>query len=308
MNPVAIFILSDVRSGSTLLDQCLGAHPAVVSLGEVHWLRAYVTEDRSVYDPDHALVCSCGARVADCPFWTAVEARVGRPLESLHLRSDLRSPKRSRRAGLGAGRHTGRLLRTLPALSRFKVVRRRFGADALARDLMALYDAVADITGCRFCVDSSKSPFRFRTIHSVDPRRARALILTRDYRAVVHSRMKRGQSLKTAALGWKRKMREIDALTRDLPSTEVCALKYESLCENPRRELERVCDFLGVEFTEKMLSRPTTDVHHIGGSPSKFDTSLTRIVLDRSYENQFSMAELDYIQQIDGATAGKWGY
>jgi hypothetical protein len=187
-------------------------------------------------------------------------------------------------------------------------MRKHFGADALARDLVALYDAVADITGCRFCVDSSKSPFRFRTLHAIDPHRALAIILTRDYRAVVHSRMKRGQSLKAAALGWKRKMREIDALTCDLPSTAVHLLKYESLCESPRRELERVCDFLGVEFSEKMLSRPTTDVHHIGGSPSKFDTSLTRIILDRSYENQFSMAELDSIYRIAGATAGKWGY
>jgi hypothetical protein len=120
--------------------------------------------------------------------------------------------------------------------------------------------------------------------------------------------MKRGQSLKAAALGWKRKMREIGALTGDLPSTTVHLLKYEALCENPRRELERVCEFLGVEFSENMLSRPTTDVHHIGGSPSKFDRSLTRIVLDRSYENRFSKDEVDHIQRIVGATAGKWGY
>jgi hypothetical protein len=308
MNPVAIFILSDVRSGSTLLDQCLGAHPSVVSLGEVHWLRAYVSEDRSVYDPDHPLVCSCGARVAVCPFWTAVAGRVGRPLESLNLRSEMRPPRSQRRTGPETRRHVSRLLRTLPALSRFKVIRNRFGAGALARDLAALYDAVAEVTGCRFCVDSSKSAFRFRALHAVDPRHALAMILTRDYRGVVHSRMKRGQTLKAAALGWKRKMKEIDALTCDLPSTAVFRLKYESLCENPRRELERVCDFLGVEFSEQMLSRPTTDVHHIGGSPSKFDTSLTSIVLDRSYENRFSAAELDQIRRIVGATAAKWGY
>ena len=308
MNPVAIFVLSDVRSGSTLLDQCLGAHPDIVSLGEVHWLRAYVTEDRSVYDPDHPLVCSCGARVAECPFWIAVAARVGRPLESLQLSSDVIPPKSVRRTRRGSRLNIRRVLRTLPALTRLKVVRRVFGGDALARDLVALYDAVADITGCRFCVDSSKSPFRFRTLHATDPRRARAIVLTRDYRAVVHSRMKRGQSLKAAALGWNRKMKEIGALTCDLPSTAVHLLKYEAFCESPQLELERVCEFLGVEFAETMLSRPTTDVHHIGGSPSKFDLSLTRIVLDRSYENQFGTADLEFINRIAGATAAKWGY
>ena len=85
MRRATIFVLSDVRSGSTLLDQCLGAHSDVVSLGELHWLRAYVLQDRSIYDPAHPLVCSCGATVPECDFWRSVAAEVGRPLESLEV-------------------------------------------------------------------------------------------------------------------------------------------------------------------------------------------------------------------------------
>src|SRR5688572_20523667 len=143
MRPVAVFVLSDVRSGSTLLDQCLGAHPKIASLGEVHWLRAYVTEDRSIYNPEHPLVCSCGMRVSDCPFWAAVAVRVGRPLESLHLRSGLRPPRSSRRNELGLKRLSRRLLRAFPAVFRIKGVRERLGSGELARDLAALFDAVA---------------------------------------------------------------------------------------------------------------------------------------------------------------------
>jgi hypothetical protein len=307
-NPVAVFILSDVRSGSTLLDQCLGAHPDVMSLGEVHWLSAYVTEDRSAYDPEHALACTCGARVADCPFWKAVANRVGRPLESLHLRWGLRPPRSLRRAGLGTSRGINRLLRTFPSLSRLALARNNFDADTLGEDLITLYDAVGRVTGCRFCVDSSKSPFRFRAAYAADPHRALAIVLTRDYRGVVHSRMKRGQTLKAAARGWKRKMAEIDVLTRDLPQTVVHWVTYEAFCESPRRELARVCEFLGIDFAEQMLSRPTTDVHHIGGSPSKFDMALTGITLDRSYENQLSRNQLEHVRRIVGATAAKWGY
>ena len=36
-----VYIMSDNRSGSTLLDQLLGAHESVTSLGEVHHLPAY---------------------------------------------------------------------------------------------------------------------------------------------------------------------------------------------------------------------------------------------------------------------------
>jgi hypothetical protein len=157
-------------------------------------------------------------------------------------------------------------------------------------------------------VDSSKSAFRFRALLDLKPERVRAIVLGRDYRAVVHSKMKRGQSLRAAARGWGRKMREIDAMTRDLPSGVVYRLKYESLCDDPGRELRAICDFLGVEFQEGMLSRPRAGVHHIGGSPSKFDESMSAIVLDRSHEDRFTEAELAQLSRLVGDIATKWGY
>ena len=51
VNGEILYVLSDVRSGSTLLDQLLGAHPSIFSVGELHWLAAYVREDRSIYNP-----------------------------------------------------------------------------------------------------------------------------------------------------------------------------------------------------------------------------------------------------------------
>ena len=94
MRRATIFVLSDNRSGSTLLDQCLGSHPQIVSLGEVHWLDAYLTQDRSIYNPSHELLCSCGAAVTECPFWNSVERALGRSFVVLVLRQRL---KRSRR-------------------------------------------------------------------------------------------------------------------------------------------------------------------------------------------------------------------
>ena len=304
----AILVLSDVRSGSTLLDQCLGAHADIVSLGEVHWLDAYLTEDRTVYDPAHPLVCNCGLRVADCPFWTSVADALGRPLATLQLRAGTTLPKRKGEEGQDAGRVLRRLLKAFPGILRRDAVRGLFGGKAMARDAVDLFDAVSSATGRAFCVDSSKSTFRFRAVYDLEPARTLAVVLARDYRAVVHSKMKRGVSLEAAAVGWKKKMREIDAVTLDLPASCVHVLKYESLCEDPRRELNRLCTFLDIEFSDAMLQRPTSDVHHIGGSPSKFEASKTSIVLDRSYEKRFKQAELNRLRRLIGGTAEKWGY
>lgn len=308
MRRATVFILSDVRSGTTLLDQCLGANDCVTSLGEVHWLRAYMRQDRSLYDPVHPLECSCGLPVPACPFWTSVQKTLRRPLDGLQLHSNF--AQRREAMGLAARLRflPRRLVRSRPRSYRIGAVRSIFGGRRLARDCNALYDAVAASTGRPYCVDSSKSPFRFRAVYEADPSRTRAIVLARDYRAVVHSKMRRGESMESAAAGWNRAMNQIEALTGDLTSSRVLKLTYESLCERPEIELRRVCSFLGLEFSEQMLERPTTAVHHIGGSPSKFDARRIAISLDQSHEGAFEAGALERMRSLVAESADRWGY
>jgi hypothetical protein len=104
-------------------------------------------------------------------------------------------------------------------------------------------------------------------------------------------------------------MEQIDALTRDLPGDRVHRLKYESLCESPSVELSRLCQFLGLAFSETMLRRPSTgNAHHIGGSPSKFDESRAAITLDRSHEGAFASGQLTQMRRLVGNVADRWSY
>jgi len=308
MRRATIFVLSDVRSGSTLLDQCLGGHPSITSLGEVHWLTAYVAQDRSLYNPLQPLSCTCGMTVRECPFWNGVERALGRPLDSLQLRHALKRPRHARGL-LGALRLVPRrLIKARPGLYRHRAIRSLLGGPRLGRDCVALYDAVSAATDRPFCVDSSKSAYRFRDVYHLDSARTIAIALARDYRAVVHSKMKRGQSLQTAAVGWRRRMHQIQLLTSDLPQDRIFRLKYESFCENPSSELARLCKFIGIDFTEAMLQRATGSMHHIGGSPSKFDSRRVKISLDRAYEGQFAPDALKSMRELVGNVAEHWGY
>jgi hypothetical protein len=295
MNRKIAFVLSDMRSGSTLLDQLLGAHPEVMSLGELHWLPAYVTQDRSIYDPHHELVCTCGRAVADCEFWTRVALRLGRPLDSLQLRPSFT-------------RNTKRFLERIPGAFRHQILQKALAGTKMVDDSLDLIDCLFEVSGSRYLVDSSKSTYRFRAIHDARPAQSCGLVLTRDYRAVVHSKMKRGHSLEFAARGWRSKMRQIAALTDDLPREHIHQLSYESLCKDPVRELTRLCGFLGLAFVPAMLERPTVDTHHIGGSPSKFDRSRLIIAMDTAYQTAFSAPELTRLASLVGGMAARWGY
>lgn len=312
MSREIIMVLSDVRSGSTLLDQLLGAHPSILSLGEVHWLAAYVREDRTLYDPVHPLVCTCGRTVRDCSFWQQVSDSLGQPLDSLQLQLKYFNWRGVDGNGGGISRRLRRLPRrfieSFPASFRCSYARRVFGAPGLARDCVALYDAIFDVSGRRFIVDSSKNPFRFRAIHDLQPARIRALLLARDYKAVVHSKMKRGDSLEDAAVGWRRKMTQIDTLTADIPTRRKLCVRYEDLCNDPERELTRICDFLGLDFSPAMLQRPTEDIHHIGGSPSKFDSGRVAISLDTTYQQAFGPEALVKLRRLVRGVGKMWGY
>jgi Sulfotransferase family len=310
MRRATIFVLSDVRSGSTLLDQCLGAHSDVVSLGEVHWLRAYALQDRNIYDPVHPLVCSCGATVPECDFWRSVAAEVGRPLDSLQVALRFRPVALRALHGFPAKLEelAKRGVRQVPQSFRSSLVQRVFLAQRVARDSIDVFDAVCRATHKHYCVDSSKSPFRFRAVYEADPGRTLAVVLGRDYRAVVHSKMKRGEKLERAASSWRNRMRHIEALTRDLPAEQRFQLKYESLCEDPERELRRLAVFLGIDFEPAMLERQTASMHHIGGSPSKFDPARVRISTDHSAEGHFQPEDLQRMRDLVGDVAERWGY
>ena len=103
-------------------------------------------------------------------------------------------------------------------------------------------------------------------------------------------------------------MQQIKQLTKDVPKDQLIRVRYEDLCGDPRSELSRICKFLNLEFSENMQSRPTDNLHHIGGSPSKFDPDRKKIELDQSYLHAFSGQQLATMRDIVGDAAADWGY
>jgi hypothetical protein len=301
--------MSDNRSGSTLLDQLLGANPSIMSLGEVHHLAAYALQDRSIYDPVHPLVCSCGYAVPNCTFWSGVEDRLGQPLSSLRMKLRLFDRRRHKYA---AKRFTKRTVRNVldryPKLLSTILFRAILSSKQLARDSFDLFDAAFDASGVRYLVDSSKSTNRMRTLYDHKPERLIVIMLARNYKGTVHSKMKRGVSMEQAIESWTRQIVAMKKVVDDIPKKQVIRVKYEDLCANPAEELNRICGMLDVDFSEEMLSRPSDGVHHLGGSPSKFDPNQTDIAFDDSYLTAFSVEQLEFMKTVVGDAARDWGY
>jgi len=308
MSDEIIFIVSAARSGSTLLDQLLGAHPEVRTVGEIHHLVAYATNDRSRYDPVHPLQCTCGHEISACPFWVQVEKQIGRPLADLRIKPRFLDKGRRGKAYPYLKRILHSSLQSHPAGFFDRSVQRLFCVPGIARDSFAVFDAIFETTDTKYIVDASKNFDRFRILGTAQPERMRLILLSRDYRGVVYSKMKRGRPLEASAANWVKTMRGMSELGASMPDDRVHRVRYEDLCTDPAGELQKICAYLSLPFTENMLIRPDADIHHIGGSPSKFQTGRREIKQDREFDAAFTATELQSLKKIVGDAGKDWGY
>ncbi len=146
------------RSGTTIMDNVLGAHDGVFSAGELYhvWQRGLINDRK----------CGCGQPVRACALWRDV----------LHVAygdhpPDPRQVVAWQREAVRA-RHTSRLLRQPHPL-----------AEITAR----LYHAIAEVTGATLVIDSSKVPSGAALLATMPDVTGYLLHVVRDPRAVAYS-------------------------------------------------------------------------------------------------------------------------
>lgn len=84
---------------------------------------------------------------------------------------------------------------------------------------------------------------------------ARFIHMIRDYRACTSStlRLQSRKSLRELGLRWLMANNEVSALKNELPE-KVITIRYEDLISDAQSQLERLTNFLGVDYSVKMLS------------------------------------------------------
>jgi len=300
-------VLSSGRSGSTLLDRLLGLHPQVRSLGEVvHWPKTLTLDEP----------CTCGERMTQCPFWCSVAKHLQHSLGvdvlrdpyaldmgligATHVR-DERYYTLSRRmenrlaqgwlwAGMRMGKHWASPL-----------VRRQ------NQHSLAVYDAVRALSGSAVVVDSSKQYLRAISLYRQEPQYTRLIMLVRDGRAVLHSRMQTGLSMEEAVQRWKRYYQRMQpCLSASVPAHAVFQLRYEQLAAHPQDTLQQLFRFLGLEACD-VLSRSESDVHMAAGNAMRFKP-LGPIAPDVRWQSGLPAGARDYFERHAGQLNRQLGY
>ena len=297
MNHRFLSIQTSAFSGATLLAFLLDSHPDIVSIGEMDGL--IQREDPKEY------LCSCGERIEECPFWSAVcdaMNRQGFHFDTAHFDTKFSGSDGSlltRRLKTGSLRSN-----TLDAIRDgflYNVSPQRHRMRERIRRNVALIESALSVTGKSVFVDSSKEYLRPRYLKRFSGLAVRVIHLFRDPRGFVASRLKRDPNLIVEKIvsQWVKENRRILRTLDGFPKSKRLVVSYEHLCANPRGVLPGVFRFCGVDpgiWNEDFRASP----HHIVGNPMRLKQS-SEIAVDERWKEVLTRLQCEEIERNGGA-------
>ena len=275
-------------------------------------LKAYVEEDRSLYNPQHPLTCLCGKKVNECQFWNSPHYALPGDFKELNFDlNDYVRIDRNMRAYLlpykALKRFWVKIVKRAFYLLSSKMVYRSFNCEQLVENNLAVLRGIASTNNCKYIIDSSKDIYRFYMYYRYNPSMISMIHLYRDLRGVAWSNIRRGKSFKKVVRNWFRNETRIRLMQEKMPKDSYLNVSYEGLCNNPEFELRRICGFLNLEYAKDMEMLTTIGKHHIGGTPSKFNFSNNIVSLDDSYKEKLTYKQMSIISSIEQKLRNRFG-
>ena len=243
-----IYIMGSGRSGGTLLSQMLNRHPCIFSVGEVYnYQYFFLTVDQ--FDR----LCSCGERLNECDFWSAVNDELG-----VKTDDDLLDLK------LSAG-------------------------ERFINNNYLLLSAVRKQSRCDIIVDSSKRHYRLQTLLSSGLFNVVIIHLIRDPRAYAYSsmltEMRKGSSSNIffkKLIDWTRKNFGIWLIYGW--RKKYLRMRYEDLVEDPQRQMQRLIELLSKQVGKSSFNDPSgVSSHEFSGNSRSIKKGLAEVKLDTRY-------------------------
>lgn len=291
------------RSGSTLLNDLIAQHRDVVSVGEVNRvvLRGLL-EDQT---------CGCHKAFSECELWTQVGEKLG-GWDSIDAQELLAQQQK-----IDRNRHSLKSLfpDVIP------------GAEEPMTEFGEWYGrmlvAVRDVAQVPLIIDSTKQISTGLILRHLDSIDVRMIHLVRDPRGVAYSWTK---AKKKADEGDDRMMTQYPPERMALRwltwngffasfskiGVPVLRIRYEDMIANPRKVVEDVLTFGGVEPTgidfidgNKIELQPT---HSIAGNPSRFKTGEMELRPDEAWREKLDPKIVKRVTGITYPLLRAYGY
>lgn len=117
------------------------------------------------------------------------------------------------------------------------------------------------------------------------------------------------KTMVAAANMWKCYVEEIDEIASSCSPRDFCEIRYESLLNAPKDSLTRVCQHLGVEYSESMLNFHKEDTNYQTDKTNLSNLTQPLMAGNHSkWKKTLSQKELQHFESIAGDTLLKKGF
>jgi hypothetical protein len=282
-----IYILSNSRSGSTLLDLLLGAHPQIWTVGEAINLPFLLATNRKP--------CGCGIPLRCCAFWKDIlpllplgkgRYPIGYFRDQYFHKNKLRS--RQLRLDLFWTLITGFLRRQCQQADGLALA--EFGRNN-AEYFRIVWRAAQQHQGdeIRWLVDASKNPHRLFWLQKSGHFSFRVIHLVKDPRGFVTSLTRpnypRGLVYRSARRWAFNSMISVLLCRTQFEKKQVLQVRYEELASRTEFVMERIGKWLGIEDLSNAHERFRNYTNHaVSGNPMRWEN--TGLYLDERWKTE----------------------
>lgn len=258
--------------------------------------------------------CGCGAPFSQCTFWRAVVERMwqqdGAPF------SDVRALRE-------------RVTRTryLPWIRYPRLAPRAWLCDAAAyaKAMIALYNAVSEVSGRTVIIDSSKRPAHAWFLLRWVPVDVFVLQILRDSRAVAYSLRRERLRLQSpsgvgapmarrsvirSGLEWLTTMVTSEALLDSRSVAPSMRIKYEDLVQDPDRILLSAAGALGLPAPDRnrdgKILLPIS--HAVSGNPMRFQSGPLVLSADQEWKTDMRRLDRILVTALTATHLSRFGY
>jgi len=308
-----VYIASDNRSGSTLLDRLLGQHTMIISIGELLNLNSHVKKEG--IGKTWQWRCTCGAEFKSCRFWSKIIELYEEKEHEDFSQVETKIPRTKNRV---TDLITSLLIFFISSFStlakmRFNITNR--ANSSISENCYKILDCITQVAGKNVVVDSSKTPEQLCALLSNRNKnyQIKVIHLIRDGRAVCYSKVNRAKqnglrlSYANAVISWVKVNVKILNLKLFFPDVDFAIIRYEELCTDTKAVMSKIMKKLGLPFENHLVTLYKRESHNIGGSPHRFSDN-TRIRLDERWKSKRSKKSEFIFFLLGGFLNKKFGY
>jgi hypothetical protein len=274
-NKTILYIMSDVRSGSTLLENILSKAPNVICVGELHHLDSHLHKGK--WGKTWNWKCSCGKSIGNCEFWEKILANLQNKKIELENTS----------------------LRPVNKVNAFSEKDKKYNLKVI-KLINEIYKAIFEETNVNVIIDSSKHTDHGIMLYKNSDYKIKIIYLKRDIRAVVLSKAKWAKKFKTPekniyTILRRTKIRDIKLKRKikEIPNDDVIKIEYEQLALHPKSTINKIIEKFHISHFKVPEYFDIENNHTIGGTPNRFEKN--KIVLDNTWMKKSKQKPLFHI-------------